>query len=74
METLPKLERIRHLTLTPGMKLVCMSDMRQGDGSGLGGRSIRIHDTLARDPVFKIGAINPRQRPIGACGRSYRVW
>jgi UDP-2,3-diacylglucosamine pyrophosphatase LpxH len=34
METLPKLERIRRLTLTPGMKLVCMSDMHRGDGSG----------------------------------------
>ena len=34
METLPKLERIRRLNLTPGMKLVCMSDMHRGDGSG----------------------------------------
>jgi hypothetical protein len=34
METLPKLERIRQLTLTPGIKLVCMSDMHRGDGSG----------------------------------------
>ncbi|MBU2261239.1 MAG: metallophosphoesterase [Proteobacteria bacterium] len=34
METLPSLERIRHLTLTPGTKLVCMSDMHRGDGSG----------------------------------------
>ena len=34
MEPLPKLERIRRLTLTPGMKLVCMSDMHRGDGSG----------------------------------------
>jgi len=34
METLPRLERIRRLTLTPGMKLVCMSDMHRGDGSG----------------------------------------
>jgi hypothetical protein len=34
METLPKLERIRRLTLAPGMKLVCMSDMHRGDGSG----------------------------------------
>jgi hypothetical protein len=34
METFPKLERIRRLTLTPGMKLVCMSDMHRGDGSG----------------------------------------
>lgn len=34
MEALPKLERIRRLTLTPGMKLVCLSDMHRGDGSG----------------------------------------
>ena len=34
METIPNLERIRRLTLTPGMKLVCMSDMHRGDGSG----------------------------------------
>jgi hypothetical protein len=34
METLPILERIRRLTLMPGMKLVCMSDMHRGDGSG----------------------------------------
>jgi hypothetical protein len=34
METFPKLERVRRLTLTPGMKLVCMSDMHRGDGSG----------------------------------------
>ena len=34
METLPKLERIRRLTMTPGMKFVCMSDMHRGDGSG----------------------------------------
>jgi len=34
METLPKLERIRRLTLMPGMKLVCLSDMHRGDGSG----------------------------------------
>ncbi len=34
METLPRLERVRRLTLTPGMKLVCMSDMHRGDGSG----------------------------------------
>jgi hypothetical protein len=34
METLPKLERIRRLTLTPGVKFVCMSDMHRGDGSG----------------------------------------
>jgi len=34
MSNLPKLERIRRLTLTPGMKFVCMSDMHRGDGSG----------------------------------------
>ncbi len=34
MESLPKLERVRHLTMTPGMKLVVMSDMHRGDGSG----------------------------------------
>jgi hypothetical protein len=34
METIPTLERVRRLTLTPGMKLVCMSDMHRGDGSG----------------------------------------
>jgi len=34
METLPKLERIRQLTITPGMKLIVMSDMHRGDGSG----------------------------------------
>jgi predicted phosphodiesterase len=34
METLPKLERILRLTLMPGMKLVCLSDMHRGDGSG----------------------------------------
>jgi len=34
MEALPKLERVRHLTMAPGMKLVCMSDMHRGDGSG----------------------------------------
>lgn len=34
MENLPRLERIRRLTLAPGMKLVCMSDMHRGDGSG----------------------------------------
>jgi hypothetical protein len=34
METFPKLERVRRLTLTPGMKFVCMSDMHRGDGSG----------------------------------------
>lgn len=30
----PSLERVRHITLTPGMKLVVMSDMHRGDGSG----------------------------------------
>jgi len=34
MEFLPKLERVRRLTLTPGMKLIVMSDMHRGDGSG----------------------------------------
>ncbi len=34
METLPTLEHVRRLTLTPGIKLVCMSDMHRGDGSG----------------------------------------
>jgi len=34
METLPTLKRVRRLTLIPGMKLVCMSDMHRGDGSG----------------------------------------
>jgi len=34
VEALPKLERVRHLTMTPGMKLVVMSDMHRGDGSG----------------------------------------
>ena len=34
METLSRLERIRRLALTPGMKLVCLSDMHRGDGSG----------------------------------------
>ena len=34
METLPKIDRIRHLTLTPSMKLIIMSDMHRGDGSG----------------------------------------
>jgi UDP-2,3-diacylglucosamine pyrophosphatase LpxH len=34
METLPKLERVRRVTLTSGVKLVCMSDMHRGDGSG----------------------------------------
>ena len=34
MEAFPKLERVQCLTLTPGMKLICMSDMHRGDGSG----------------------------------------
>ncbi len=34
MATLPKLERIRRLTMTPSMKLIVMSDMHRGDGSG----------------------------------------
>jgi len=34
MSSLPELERVRHITLTPGMKLIVMSDMHRGDGSG----------------------------------------
>jgi len=34
MEALPKLERTRRLIMTPGMKLIVMSDMHRGDGSG----------------------------------------
>jgi len=34
MSGLPSLERVRHITLTPGMKLIVMSDMHRGDGSG----------------------------------------
>ncbi len=34
MEVLPKLERVRWIPLTPGMKLIVMSDMHRGDGSG----------------------------------------
>ena len=30
----PDLARVKHLTLTPGMKLIVMSDMHRGDGSG----------------------------------------
>jgi len=30
----PLLERVKHLTLNPGMKLIVMSDMHRGDGSG----------------------------------------
>lgn len=34
MESIPTLARVRHLTITPGMKLIVMSDMHRGDGSG----------------------------------------
>lgn len=34
MEALPKLERTRRLTIMPAMKLIVMSDMHRGDGSG----------------------------------------
>ncbi|MFA6411801.1 MAG: metallophosphoesterase [Syntrophales bacterium] len=34
MGNLPKFERIKHIALTPGMKLIVMSDMHRGDGSG----------------------------------------
>jgi len=34
MESLPKLERVRQLTFSPGRKLIVMSDMHRGDGSG----------------------------------------
>ena len=34
MENLPKLESILRLAMIPGMKLVVMSDMHRGDGSG----------------------------------------
>ncbi len=34
MEVLPKLDRVRWIPLTPGIKLVVMSDMHRGDGSG----------------------------------------
>ncbi len=30
----PDLERVKHLTLSPGMKLIVMSDMHRGDGTG----------------------------------------
>jgi len=30
----PDLDRVKHLTLNPGMKLVVMSDMHRGDGTG----------------------------------------
>jgi len=34
MSKLPEFERIKHITMTPGMKLIVMSDMHRGDGSG----------------------------------------
>jgi len=34
MGTLPEFERIKRITLTPGMKMIVMSDMHRGDGSG----------------------------------------
>ncbi len=34
MGNLPEFERIKHITLTPGMKLIVMSDMHRGDGTG----------------------------------------
>lgn len=34
MEALPKLKRVRRLTVPPGVKLFVMSDMHRGDGSG----------------------------------------
>lgn len=34
MGTLPEFERIKRITSTPGMKLIVMSDMHRGDGSG----------------------------------------
>ena len=34
MSGLPEFERIKHITSTPGMKLIVMSDMHRGDGSG----------------------------------------
>jgi len=34
MSNLPEFERIKHITMTPGMKLIVMSDMHRGDGSG----------------------------------------
>ena len=30
----PDIERVKHLTLNPGMKLIIMSDMHRGDGTG----------------------------------------
>jgi len=34
MSNLPEFERIKHITLTPGIKLIVMSDMHRGDGTG----------------------------------------
>ncbi len=34
MEVIPKLERVRWIPLSPGIKLIVMSDMHRGDGSG----------------------------------------
>jgi len=34
MGNLPKFELIKHIALSPGMKLIVMSDMHRGDGSG----------------------------------------
>ncbi|MBA4396521.1 MAG: hypothetical protein C0394_03940 [Syntrophus sp. (in: bacteria)] len=34
MGDLPEIERVKHITITPGMKLIVMSDMHRGDGSG----------------------------------------
>jgi predicted phosphodiesterase len=34
MSNLPEFERIKHINLTPDMKLIVMSDMHRGDGSG----------------------------------------
>ncbi|MEI6314704.1 MAG: hypothetical protein WCO89_07545 [Syntrophus sp. (in: bacteria)] len=34
MSNLPEFERLKHITLTPGMKLIVMSDVHRGDGSG----------------------------------------
>ena len=34
MSNFPEFERIKHITMTPGMKLIVMSDMHRGDGSG----------------------------------------
>jgi predicted phosphodiesterase len=34
MGALPEFERIKHITFTPGMKLIVMSDMHRGDGTG----------------------------------------